>query len=104
MSRAQQILRRNDPQQTKIHIYLDEEDDDAAIAQALEQNQYVSHVWLHTADRNADWDYLSRVLATRGNLVHFSLFDNSVRSRRVPADRIQSDPSSHPTEHFRSCC
>ena len=86
MSQAQQILQRNDPQETEIHIYLDEEDDDAAIGQALEQNQYVSHIWLHPADRNADWDYLSRVLATRANLVFFGL--SNYHSRRFPAGRI----------------
>ena len=90
MSHALQMLQRNDPQETEIHIYLDYENDDAAIAQALEQNQYVSRVWLHTTDRNADWDHLCRVLATHGSLVHFVLVDDSLPlMNRAPADRIR---------------
>ena len=73
MSAALQTLRRNDPQQTEIFIDLNEEEDDAAIAQALEQNQYVSRVWLNLAQRISSWDHLYRVLATRGNLEHFGL-------------------------------
>ena len=91
MSGALAILQRNSPRQTEIHLYLDLEEDDAAIAQALEQNQYVSRVWLYveTSDRNADWDHLWRVIATRGNLLHFVLVDDSLRLNRVPADRIR---------------
>ena len=89
MSGAQQILQRNDPQQTRIHIELDHENDDAAIAQALEQNEYVSRVWLRPSRRNANWEGLCRVIATRGNLVHFTLFDNDNHLPRVPNERIQ---------------
>jgi len=47
-TRAQRSLRRNDPQQTWVLIDLQEEEDDAAIAQALEENQFVSSVQLNT--------------------------------------------------------
>ena len=46
------------------------------LLQALEQNQYVSKVRLRPTRRNANWDNLYRVLATRGNLEHFILFQN----------------------------
>jgi len=90
MSFAQQLLRRNSPQQTEIRIHLDEEDVDSAIAQALEQNQYVSHVWLRPSRRNANWGDLYRVIATRGNLVHFTLFDNYdlLPRSRSPAEKF----------------
>ena len=83
-----ELLRRNDPHRSQIQIILDEEDD-AAIAQALEQNQYVSCVGLRPAQRNADWDHLCRVIATRGNLRHFFLIDNLLPSNRAPAGRIR---------------
>ena len=62
-------------------------DDDAAIAHALEQNQYVSKVLLRLTQRDANWDHLYRVLATRGNLVHFVLFDHPAAPVRAPAER-----------------
>ena len=86
MSRALRLLRQNDPQRTEIHIYLDYENDDATIAQALEQNQYVSRVRLWPAARNAGWDHLCCVLATRANLVFFGL--SNYYSERFPAERI----------------
>ena len=109
MSRALSRLRRNSPQQTSVYIDLNEEEDDAAIARALEQNQYVSRVLLRLARRNADWDHLYRVLATRGNLEHFSLYDDLLPSNRVPADRIrpilqaiQQNASVRVVEFFRN--
>ena len=78
MSAALRLLRENNPQRNEIYIQLDEEEDDAAIAQALEQNPYVSCVRLRPARRNAPWDNLLRVLATRGNLEHIILSINGV--------------------------
>ena len=78
-------LRRNDPQQFHLSIFLDLVED-AAIAQALERNQYVSRVELQSAQRVTSWHHLCRVLATRANLVHFSLIDssNSPEERNSP--------------------
>ena len=82
-SEALLTLRENDPHQTWIEIDLYTERD-AVIARALEQNQFVSHIQLRPAQRNANWDHLFRVLATRRNLVHFVLFDHRLRA---PAER-----------------
>jgi len=73
------LLRQNDPLRKEIEIFLDShEHSDAAIAQALEQNQFISCLSLHTvgvdpAQRNMNWENLCCVLATRGNLVRFIL-------------------------------
>ena len=88
-STAMERLWENDPHQIEIMIFLDHENDDASIAQALEQNQYVSKVVLCPTRRNANWDHLFRVLATRRNLVHFEFFDHHDRSLRAPAERIR---------------
>ena len=86
MSTALQSLRRNDPQRYSIEIDLNHEEDDAAIARALEQNPYVSRVWLNLAQRISSWDHLYRVLATRGNLEQFGLANYTsppVRAARI---------------------
>ena len=85
-----ELLSNNDPDQTWTEIDLDstterDDDDDAAIAQALEQNPYISYVQLCPAQRDANWDHLYRVLATRGSLVHFCL--TSYRS--IPVVRMR---------------
>ena len=92
MTRTVMELRENDPQQTAVGIDLNDENDDGSIAQALEQNQYISRVRLRLAQRDANWDHLCRVLATRRNLVNFVLF-RPVFSPRAPAERI------HPILH-----
>ena len=89
MSITQYLLRRNSRHLSQIQIDLNEEEDDAAIAQALEQNQYVSRVSLRLARRSANWEHLCRVIATRGNLLHFVLLDDILPLNRVPADRIR---------------
>ena len=80
-----ELLRQNDPHRKQIYIELDHENDDAAIAQALEQNQFVLRIQLRPAERNANWNNLYRVLATRGSLVQFIL--TSYPS--IPAERIR---------------
>jgi len=85
-------LLENDPQQTHIRIELEDEYDDRGIARALERNQYVSRVRLRPPVRNnRTWDHLCRVLATRGNLEQFVLFDHEVHfeTSSVPAERIR---------------
>ena len=71
-----QTLRANNPQQTFVYLDLNRENDDAGLAQALEQNPYVSRIRLRPTCRNAPWENLLRVLATRRNLEHFILFKN----------------------------
>jgi len=102
-------LRRNDPHQFQICINLNHHHNDAAIAQALERNQYVSHIKLHPAKRNANWDNLCWVLATRDNLLHFYLVDQLLPLHRVPAGRIrpilqavQQNASVRLVEFFRN--
>ena len=87
MTNVLEWLGQNDPNQTWIEINLTGEDDDAAIARALQRNPYVSRVELCLAQRDANWNNLYRVLATRGNLEYFILFDNMVPS--VPVERIR---------------
>ena len=89
MSHALLLLRQNDPQETSVTIDLNDENDDAVISQALEQNQYISRVRLRLTQRNTDWDHLYRVLAARRNLVHFVLFDHPSGLLRAPAARIR---------------
>ena len=84
-SNALRTLRANNPQQTFVYLELNDENDDAAMAQALEQNPYVSFVRLRPARTNAPWENLLRVLATRGNLEHFLLVDY----QSVPVERIR---------------
>ena len=88
MTEALRLLLRNDSHHSSTLINLDSERDDASIAQALKQNQYVSCVELRPAQRNANWDHLFRVLATRGNLLHFVLLDGLLLTR-APAERIR---------------
>ena len=46
-------------------------------------------IHLRLTQRDANWDHLYRVLATRQNLVHFVLFHRSAFSLRAPAERIR---------------
>jgi len=104
MSLALEMLRRNDPQQTRVEIRLDEEDD-AAIAQALEQNQYVSHIRLNLGQRNTDWNHLHQVLATRRNLVQFVLLCiPSIPGGRIRPilQAIQQNASVRVVEYFHN--
>jgi len=67
------LLRQNDPHEKQVVISLEDENDDTSIAQALEQNPYVSRIDLILDQRGANWDHLFRVLNSRENLVHFTL-------------------------------
>jgi len=86
---------------------LDTESDDASIAHALEQNQYISRIRVRLSQRDANWDHLYRVLAMRQNLVHFVLFRRYALSLRAPAERpilqaIQQNNSLRVVE-FSNC-
>ena len=92
MSNALELLRVNDPQRTWIEIPLNStvSYEDAAIAQALEQNQYITRVELQLTDATSSWENLYRVLATRGNLVRLALLGGVHRSLlRIPMERIR---------------
>jgi len=82
------------PQETFVYLNLNYENDDAALAQALEQNPYVWRVQLRPNRRNAPRDSLLRVLATRGNLENFILVDyQSEESIRPILQAIQQNTS-----------
>jgi len=68
---AVEILRENDPTRTCIWIRLQGEPSDAALAQALDQNPFVTEIVIVldvVGLQRADWDSLLRVIATRVNL------------------------------------
>ena len=73
-------LRQNDPDNTAISIPLRFETSDAALAQALQQNPFVTVIvfYLDGVLRHevADWRSLLRVLETRENLEQVSLFSS----------------------------
>ena len=92
-------LLENDPQRTHIKIELEYEYDDRGIARALERNQYVSCVRLRPPVRNnRTWGNLCRVLATRGNLEKFVLFDHE---GHYLFDGVHFQTSSVPVERIR---
>ena len=66
---------------------------DAVLAQALEQNPFVTEIVLHLfgEQRRADWNSLLRVIATRSNLETVKLHDAiSVNLRSAPAALVRS--------------
>ena len=72
---ATEDLRRNDPTKTYICITLRHEPSDAAVAQALEQNPFVTYIRLDVyGEQRADWNSLLRVIATRANLETVNLW------------------------------
>jgi len=60
------LLLQNDPARTRITMRLRDEPSDADLAQALEQNPFITGIDLdvHGAQRSA-WDSLLHVIATR---------------------------------------
>jgi len=77
-------LRQNDPANTCIRIGLHGESSDAALAQALEQNPFVTDIIILNVDKEqrADWDSLLRVIAMRGNLEKVELRGAEFQGRR----------------------
>jgi len=68
-------LRRNDPNEEVVYIFNLREQDDAALVQALERNDYVNKIdfVIDSLPRTEPqpqgrWDNLRRVLATRKKL------------------------------------
>ena len=75
MSVVERLL-RNDPAITDISIHLRLEPSDADLAQALEQNPFVTEIDLNLKGvRDTDWNSLLRVIATRANLETVKLHD-----------------------------
>ena len=69
-------LRQNDPAMKSVSIFLRHETSDAALAQALEQNPFVTDIILNLDGvQRADWNALLRVIATRANLEQVALVD-----------------------------
>ena len=69
---AADILRRNDPDSTTVTICLSDERD-SEIAEALEQNNFVTKLWIEGMEDHALWPLLCRVLATRAHLEEVTL-------------------------------
>ena len=87
-------LRQNDPAKTRIRIRLFYETSDADLAQALEQNPFVTEIELdlHSNDeqqRGGDWNSLLRVIAMRANPEKVALFDGSGQ-RNAPAGLVRA--------------
>ena len=85
-------LRQNDPERTEIWIRLRDETSDADLAQALEQNPFVTEVELSLAgEQPADWTYLLRVIATRSKLENVTLKDaHDPEERIAPAALVRA--------------
>jgi hypothetical protein len=64
-------LRRNDPSETFVNIWLRNFTDDVALSEALQANDHVKYIYLDfkgLTNTNTNWDSLLRVLAMRENL------------------------------------
>ena len=92
MQSAAQRLRQNDPARTRFYIRLCDETTDANLAEALEQNPFVTDIRLDVErEQRADWNSLMRVIATHANLEKVKLWD-AVRAERrnAPAALVRS--------------
>ena len=70
-------LRQNDPAMKSIRIRLSRETSDAALAQALEQNPFVTDIVLNLNNvQQTDWNSLVHVIATRASLGKVQLKDS----------------------------
>ena len=84
-------LRQNDPAKPSIRIRLHGETSDAALAQALQQNPFVTEIILELdGEQRADWDSLLHVIATRANLEKVLLGDAVSAERKAPAALVSS--------------
>ena len=71
-----ELLRLNDPAGKDISIDLRRETSDADLAQALEQNQFVTCIRVDLeGEQRPNWDSLLRVIATRDKLEKVFLWD-----------------------------
>ena len=74
-------LRRNDPNISAIDICVSHEshESDSEIAEALEQNTFVTKLWMHGMEEDARWPQLCRALAARAHLEHVGLSGAELR-------------------------
>jgi len=71
-----EMLRQNDPARTTCYILLRLEPSDADLAQALEQNPFVTQIEIGLeGEERANWTSLLRVIATRSNLETVKVHD-----------------------------
>jgi len=83
------LLRMNDPDNKAINIDLRLEPSDADLAQALEQNPFITDIVLNLGGvQQTDWNSLLRVIATRANLETVKLLDRW--HRNAPAALVPS--------------
>ena len=87
-----QSLRQNNPARTRFYILLHRETSDADLAQALEQNPFVTEMELSLlGEQRVDWTSLLRVIATRANLETVRVWDvTSAEGRNAPAALVRS--------------
>jgi len=93
MSAVERQLRRNNPAETRICIPLrDHEPSEEAVAQALEQNPFVTDITLDVDwVQRMDWNSLLRVIATRAILEKVKVLDSRWGGpRNTPAALIGS--------------
>ena len=85
-------LRENDPAKTDITIFLYDETSDAVLAQALEQNPFVTDIDLYLDGvEHTDWDSLLHVIATRAKLDEVTLQDAyRTELRNAPTALVRS--------------
>ena len=76
-------LRQNDPERTSIDINLCLETSDADLAQALEQNPFITAITVLVGRQTTNWGALLYVIETRANLEDVTLMNAS--DRNAPA-------------------
>ena len=87
-----EALRQNDPARKCITFFLGRETSDAELAEALEQNPFVTDVTFDLdGEQGADWTSLLRVIATHANLETVNLQDAiTAGERNAPAGLVRS--------------
>jgi len=87
-----QLLRRNDPGTIGVVIRLQEEPSDADLAQALEQNPFVTEITLDLEGvQQTEWISLLRVISMRANLETVGVWDSLFSERRnAPVALVRS--------------
>jgi len=84
-------LRQNDPARRCFCIYLRNETSDEALAQALEQNPFVTKIELNLNDAHGlDWNSFLRVIATRSNLEEMTLRNTIWAEQRIASVALVS--------------
>jgi len=82
------LLRQNDPTRSSIRICLRDEQDDGLLAQALEQNGFITRLSVDLTDRNntarthRQWPELLRVISTREQLEKVRIWSSVAFSER----------------------